>query len=84
MEGSNCFLPGSAIADSPLRPEEVNKLFNVEQKMRVVSINEQRMNCIVSIKEVHMKDKQEQLESILKKLRWANILTDCCQVLCDE
>jgi small subunit ribosomal protein S1 len=80
VEGSNCFLPGSAIADSPLRPEEVNKLFNVEQKMRVVSINEQRMNCIVSIKEVHMKDKQEQLESILKKIKVGNILTDCCQV----
>ena len=67
--GSNCFLPGSAISDQPIKPDEVNKLFNVEQKMRVVSINEQRMNCIVSIKEVHMKDKQKQLQLILKKLR---------------
>ena len=62
--GSNCFLPGSAISDQPIRPDEVNKLFNVEQKMRVVSINEQRMNCIVSIKEVHMKDRQKQLQLI--------------------
>jgi len=80
VEGSNCFLPGSAVADSPLKPDEVNKLFNVEQKMRVVSVNEQRMNCIVSIKEVHMKDKKEQLESILKKIKVGSILTNCCQV----
>jgi len=80
VEGSNCFLPGSAIADSPLRPEEVNKLFNVEQKMRVVSINEQRMNCIVSIKEVHMKDKQKQLQLILKKIKTGDILENCCTV----
>ena len=73
--GSNCFLPGSAVSDQPIRPEEVNKLFNIEQKMRVVSINEQRMNCIVSIKEVHMKDKKEQLKSILKKIKAGDILT---------
>ncbi len=58
--GSNCFLPGSAIsADSPLKPEEANKLFNVPTKMKIVSINEQRMNCIVSIKEVHAADKKK-------------------------
>jgi len=78
--GSNCFLPGSAISDQPIKPEEVNKLFNVEQKMRVVSINEQRMNCIVSIKEVHMKDKQKQLQFILKKIKAGDILENCCTV----
>ena len=78
--GSNCFLPGSAISDQPIKPDEVNKLFNVEQKMRVVSINEQRMNCIVSIKEVHMKDKQKQLQFILKKIKVGDILENCCTV----
>ena len=78
--GSNCFLPGSAISDQPIKPDEVNKLFNVEQKMRVVSINEQRMNCIVSIKEVHMKDKQKQLQLILKKIKTGDILENCCTV----
>ena len=73
--GSNCFLPGSAISDQPIKPEEVNKLFNKEVQMRVVSINEQRMNCIVSIKEVHMKDKQKQLQLILKKIKVGDILT---------
>ncbi len=73
--GSNCFLPGSAISDQPIKPEEVNKLFNKEVQMRVVSINEQRMNCIVSIKEVHMKDKQKQLQLILKKIKAGDILT---------
>jgi small subunit ribosomal protein S1 len=43
--------------------------------MRVVSVNEQRMNCIVSIKEVHMKDKKKQLELILKKIKVGDILT---------
>jgi small subunit ribosomal protein S1 len=78
--GSNCFLPGSAISDQPIKPDEVNKLFNVEQKMRVVSINEQRMNCIVSIKEVHIKDKQKQLQFILKKIKVGDILENCCTV----
>jgi small subunit ribosomal protein S1 len=78
--GSNCFLPGSAISDQPIKPDEVNKLFNVEQKMRVVSINERRMNCIVSIKEVHMKDKQKQLQSILKKIKVGDVLENCCTV----
>jgi small subunit ribosomal protein S1 len=78
--GSNCFLPGSAISDQPIKPNEVNKLFNVEQKMRVVSINEQRMNCIVSIKEVHMKDKQKQLQLILKKIKVGDVLENCCTV----
>jgi small subunit ribosomal protein S1 len=78
--GSNCFLPGSAISDQPIKPDEVNKLFNIEQKMRVVSINEQRMNCIVSIKEVHMKDKKEQLKSILKKIKVDDVLENCCTV----
>jgi small subunit ribosomal protein S1 len=78
--GSNCFLPGSAISDQPTRPDEVNKLFNVEQKMRVVSINEQRMNCIVSIKEVYMKDKQKQLQLILKKIKVGDVLENCCTV----
>jgi len=73
--GSNCFLPGSAISDQPMKPDEVNKLFNVEQKMRVVSINEQRMNCIVSIKEVHTKDKEKQMQEILKKIKVGDILT---------
>ncbi|SVA92649.1 uncharacterized protein METZ01_LOCUS145503, partial [marine metagenome] len=78
--GSNCFLPGSAISDQPIKPDEVNKLFNIEQKMRVVSINEQRMNCIVSIKEVHMKDKQKQLQFILEKIKTGDILENCCTV----
>jgi len=78
--GSNCFLPGSAISDQPIKPDEVNKLFNVEQKMRVVSINEQRMNCIVSIKEVHTKDKQKQLQFILKKIKVGDVLENCCTV----
>ena len=78
--GSNCFLPGSAISDQPIKPDEVNKLFNIEQKMCVVSINEQRMNCIVSIKEVHMKDKKEQLKSILKKIKMGDVLENCCTV----
>ena len=78
--GSNCFLPGSAISDQPIKPDEVNKLFNVEQKMRVVSINEQRMNCIVSIKEVHMKDRQKQLQLILKKIKVGDVLENCCTV----
>ena len=78
--GSNCFLPGSAISDQPIKPDEVNKLFNIEQKMRVVSINEQRMNCIVSIKEVHMKDKQKQLQFILKKIKVGDVLENCCTV----
>jgi small subunit ribosomal protein S1 len=78
--GSNCFLPGSAISDQPIKPDEVNKLFNIEQKMRVVSINEQRMNCIVSIKEVHMKDRQKQLQSILKKIKVGDVLENCCTV----
>ncbi len=73
--GSNCFLPGSAISDQPIKPDEANKLFNKEVQMRVVSINEQRMNCIVSIKEVHMKDKQKQLQLILKKIKAGDILT---------
>jgi len=77
VKGSNCFLPGSAISstDQPLKPDEVNKLFNTEQKMRVVSVNEERMNCIVSIKEVHMKDKNKQLQIILKKIKVGDILT---------
>jgi small subunit ribosomal protein S1 len=78
--GSNCFLPGSAISDQPIKPDEVSKLFNVEQKMRVVSVNEQRMNCIVSIKEVHMKDKQKQLQFILKKIKVGDVLENCCTV----
>ena len=79
--GSNCFLPGSAIsADSPLKPEEANKLFNVPTKMKIVSINEQRMNCIVSIKEVHAADKKKQMDLILKKIKVGDILKDCCQV----
>jgi len=78
--GSNCFLPGSAISDQPIKTDEVNKLFNVEQKMRVVSINEQRMNCIVSIKEVHMKDRQKQLQFILEKIKTGDILENCCTV----
>ncbi len=78
--GSNCFLPGSAISDQPIKSDEVNKLFNVEQKMRVVSINEQRMNCIVSIKEVHMKDKKKQLQFILKKIKVGDVLENCCTV----
>jgi len=78
--GSNCFLPGSAISDQPIRPDEVNKLFNVEQKMRVVSVNESRMNCIVSIKEVHIKDKQKQLQSILEKIKVGDILENVCTV----
>jgi len=76
VAGSNCFLPGSAISHQPIPPEEVNKLFNTPVKMRVVNINEQRMNCIVSIKEVHMKDKQKQLELILKKNKVGDILTE--------
>jgi len=78
--GSNCFLPGSAISDQPIKSEEVNKLLNVPTKMRVVSINEQRMNCIVSVKEVHMKDKQKQLELILKKIKVGDVLENCCVV----
>ena len=78
--GSNCFLPGSAVSDQPIKIDEVNKLFNIEQKMRVVSINEQRMNCIVSIKEVHMKDKQKQLQFILKKIKVGDVLENCCTV----
>ena len=75
--GSNCFLPGSAIsADSPLKPEEVNKLFDVPTKMKIVSINEQRMNAIVSIKEVHAADKKKQLDLILKKIKVGDILKD--------
>jgi len=80
VANSNCFLPGSAISDQPIKPDEVNKLFNVEQKMRVVSINEQRMNCIVSIKEVHVKDKQKQLQLILKKIKVGDVLENCCTV----
>jgi len=78
--GSNCFLPGSAISDQPIKPDEVQKLFGTDQKMRVVSINEQRMNCIVSIKEVHMKDRQKQLQFILKKIKAGDILENCCTV----
>jgi len=78
--GSNCFLPGSAVSDQPIKPEEVNKLFNIEQKMRVVSINEQRMNCIVSIKEVSVKDKQKHLQFILKKIKMGDVLENCCTV----
>ena len=78
--GSNCFLPGSAVSDQPIKPEEVNKLFNIEQKMRVVSINEQRMNCIVSIKEVSVKDKQKHLQFILKKIKVGDVLENCCTV----
>jgi small subunit ribosomal protein S1 len=48
--------------------------------MRVVSINEQRMNCIVSIKEVYMKDKQKQLQLILKKIKVGDVLENCCTV----
>ena len=80
VAGSNCFLPGSAISHQPIPPEEVNKLFNTPVKMRVVNINEQRMNCIVSIKEVHMKDKQKQLQSILKKIKVGDVLENCCTV----
>jgi small subunit ribosomal protein S1 len=72
--GTNCFLPGSAISDQPIKPDEVNKLFNVEQKMRVVSVNESRMNCIVSVKEVHMKDKEKQMQEILKKIKVGDTL----------
>ena len=72
--GTNCFLPGSQISDQPQKPEEINKLFNVPTKMKVVSINEQRFNCICSIKEVHMKDKQKQLELILKKIKIGDVL----------
>ena len=79
--GSNCFLPGSAIsADSPLKPEEVNKLFDVPTKMKIVSINEQRMNCIVSIKEVYAADKKRQMDLILKKIKVGDILEDCTEV----
>jgi len=73
-------LPGSAVSDQPIKPEEVNKLFNIEQKMRVVSINEQRMNCIVSIKEVSVKDKQKHLQFILKKIKMGDVLENCCTV----
>jgi small subunit ribosomal protein S1 len=38
------------------------------------------MNCIVSIKEVHMKDKQKQLQFILKKIKAGDILKNCCTV----
>jgi len=76
VEDSNCFLPGSAISHQPTTPEEINKLFNTPVKMRVININEQRMNCIVSIKEVHTKDKQKQLELILKKIKVGDILTE--------
>jgi small subunit ribosomal protein S1 len=48
--------------------------------MRVVSVNEQRMNCIVSIKEVYMKDKKKQLQLILKKIKMGDILENCCVV----
>ncbi len=74
--GSNCFLPGSAISDQPTKPDEVNKLFNVPSKMKIVSINEQRMNAIVSIKEVHAADKKKQLDLILKKIKVGDILKD--------
>ena len=74
--GSNCFLPGSAISDQPTKPDEVNKLFNVPSKMKIVSINEQRMNAIVSIKEVHAADKKKQLDLILKKIKVGDILTE--------
>ena len=80
VAGSNCFLPGSAISDQPIKSEDVNKLFNTPQQMRVVSINEQRMNCIVSIKEVHMKDRQKQLQLILKKIKVGDVLENCCTV----
>jgi len=76
VAGSNCFLPGSAISDQPIKSEDVNKLFNTPQQMRVVSINEQRMNCIVSIKEVHAADKKKQLDLILKKIKVGDILTE--------
>ena len=80
VAGSNCFLPGSAISDQPLKLDEVNKLFNIPHKMRVVSINEQRMNCVVSIKEVFRKDKDKQLQAILKKIKVGDVLKDCCIV----
>jgi small subunit ribosomal protein S1 len=76
VAGSNCFLPASAVSDSPKSSEEIQKLFNVESKMRVVGINEQRMNCIVSIKEVHAADKKRQLDLILKKIKVGDILTE--------
>jgi small subunit ribosomal protein S1 len=76
--GTNCFLPGSQISDQPQKPEEINKLFNVPTKMKVVSINEQRFNCICSIKEVFMKDKQKQMELILKKIKIGDVLENCC------
>ena len=69
VAGSNCFLPGSAISDSPRSPEQTKDLFDVKTKMKVVSINEQRMNCIVSIKEVHAADKKKQMDLILKKIK---------------
>jgi len=72
--GSNCFLPGSAISDHPIKPSDVDKLFGVETKMKVVSINETRLNAIVSVKEVHIKDKQKQLELILKKIKIGDVL----------
>ena len=72
--GSNCFLPGSAISDHPIKPSDVDKLFGVETKMKVVSINETRFNAIVSVKEVHIKDKQKQLELILKKIKIGDVL----------
>ena len=74
--GSNCFLPASALSDSPKSPGEIQKLFNVESKMKVVSLNEQRYNCIVSIKEVHAADKKRQLDLILKKIKVGDILTE--------
>ena len=80
VAGSNCFLPGSAISDQPIKLDEANKLFDIPTKMKIVSINEQRMNCIVSIKEVHAADKKRQLDLILKKIKVDDILTDCCQV----
>jgi small subunit ribosomal protein S1 len=73
--GTNCFLPGSAISDHPIKPDEVQKLFNVGKKMRVVSVNETRFNAIVSIKEVHMKDKEKQMQEILKKIKVGDVLT---------
>jgi small subunit ribosomal protein S1 len=76
VAGSNCFLPGSAISDSPRSPEQTKDLFDVKTKMKVVSINEQRMNCIVSIKEVHAADKKKQLDLILKKIKVGDILTE--------
>ena len=80
VEGSNCFLPGSAVSEHPLNPEQLGKLFNVPQKMKVVSVNEERMNCIVSMKEVYMKDKNEQLQNIIKKIKVGQTLENVCTV----